>query len=667
MQQDLTPSLPCLRSESVLMQAWKKTESYIRGRSWYANTLELDLTSLRLPEFIKQIQNRLCKPEKWQAKELEIIPAPKNQSWVLKGDKWKPAIGNKTDEKLRPLAYVDLQDQVVATAIMLCLANRFESRLGDPRLNIANPVKRRRILAYGHRLFCDNGHSKNNLLRHRWGSTKLYRDYFHDYQTFLRRPDRVSHELADISKTHEIVFVKSDLSKFYDRVRPALLHKKMYVLKKSSDENDFFALAKRVFNWSWTSPSWQYWAQNYETIHSIDGFRKIALPQGLVASGFFANITLVNFDEVLRSKIGTIIDQDRAICLQDACYYVDDFRLVLTLPKTPRIEEEDIKNIICHWLQNKLDRYTEHLKVAEEKTETIIKDRDKRFFLLQSEKAQRIHKEMSGPIDIGEVPDQIGALWEFGHSQDQYKVLENMGSDRLLIGVPDMADGTVWRFVANRLRYLFRNIRPLLEDEKDEAGETVEDSTNEEDKPVETPTPFLTKEQLDQMGKRFAAELIEKWVVNPGNVRLLRVALDLYPSSEFLGQILNILRPSWKTGREQKSTRAVSLYCLAELFRAGATETGLLQSPDTERLPEGGSFVVQYHDALIHEGRQIVRSFLETKRPSLRFPWYLIQQVFLYLISRNRIPAEVIRMDNRQSNHLRCYKDFAHFILGSFD
>ena len=40
----LEPRLDLLRQEYVLVQAWKKTASYIRYHNWFSDTLELDRT-----------------------------------------------------------------------------------------------------------------------------------------------------------------------------------------------------------------------------------------------------------------------------------------------------------------------------------------------------------------------------------------------------------------------------------------------------------------------------------------------------------------------------------------------------------------------------------------------------------------------------------------------
>ena len=288
MKQTLRPTLEDLSMECVLMQAWKKTSAHLHYHSWYADTLWLDIQSLRIPEFIREIQERLENPSNLLASPLNMVPAPKNQRWAYVNNEWTPQ-ETKIEEKLRPLAHVDLHDQVIATAMMLCLADRVEARLGDPRLSLETENNRKRTLAYGHRLFCDSG--ANGSLRHRWGSSKLYRSFFQDYQTFLRRPKIVAKELraqsANEGGEFEIAFVQSDLSKFYDRVRPALLHSKLRLLKHGDEEEPFFRLAERLLNWRWVDRAR---AERYATAHRIPQFEEIALPQGLVASGFFANI-----------------------------------------------------------------------------------------------------------------------------------------------------------------------------------------------------------------------------------------------------------------------------------------------------------------------------------------------------------------------------------------
>ena len=210
MKEKLNPSLEDLGLECVLMQAWKKTSSYLRYHSWYADTLDVDYQSLRIPDFIREIQDELKKPEKWRPRPLRMVPAPKSQKWEFDGEgNWRPQEGAKP--RLRPLAHVALRDQVVATAIMMCLADRVETFLGDPRLPIKETKEdkknRKEILAYGHRLFCDFEDSGG---LHRWGSTKLYRQYFHDYRVFLERSDVVADLAAKRNPNSEIAVIHSN-------------------------------------------------------------------------------------------------------------------------------------------------------------------------------------------------------------------------------------------------------------------------------------------------------------------------------------------------------------------------------------------------------------------------------------------------------------------------
>ena len=132
----LEPNMDLLREEFVLVQAWKKKAAYIRYHNWFADTLEIDRDAANLPEFIGTICERLQEPNTWCNDPLRIVPAPKSQKWEVQNGQWRPVKEGKkgvTAAPIRPLAHVNLTDQVVATALMLCLADTVESRQGDPR------------------------------------------------------------------------------------------------------------------------------------------------------------------------------------------------------------------------------------------------------------------------------------------------------------------------------------------------------------------------------------------------------------------------------------------------------------------------------------------------------------------------------------------------------
>lgn len=676
MKQHLQPTIADLSMECVLMQAWKKTASYLRYHSWYADTLGLDIQSLRIPSFIREIQERLREPEQWQAKPLRIVPAPKSQRWAYKSDKsdnnheWGP-IEKEDEKRIRPLAHVDLQDQVVATAMLLCLADRVETKLGNPCLDIKEEDNRRKVMAYGHRLFCDEGEENDSQLRHRWGNSGLYRSYYQDYQTFLERPKFVAETLkARNIDNYEVAVVQSDLSKFYDRVRPDLLHKKLRRFQETEQEAPFFDLAERVFNWRWDKTDTGR-AKRYKEESELSNFEEIALPQGLVASGFFSNIVLADFGAALRRKIKKIIEEKEnyKLTLHDVCHYVDDLRLVLTLQPTDSrahksptecVAESCVEAQIEKVLQEILSSKASGLKISEEKTKVIFENRDKRFLVRQSKEASRIQTQASGVLDMHLGVGLIGAIEGFFHTQQRFSSPGHDESDSLLVGVPDMANDTVARFSAGKFRRIFRLLRPLLgNDEKPRY-----DSRKNESDVVLPANMIFSKSQLDERGKQFAAILIEEWVKNPGNVRLLRIALDIYPDREFLDKVLRLLSQGWKEEELPENKREIMLYCLAEVFRVGATETGIVPAGGKDHLP-GNVSITKYHDRLIQEGQEIFLSYLGSGTlKSSRFPWYLMQQIFLYLLVRNQIPREITSGKSGREPLLRHYWRFAKFLHG---
>ncbi|MCB1062118.1 MAG: RNA-directed DNA polymerase [Verrucomicrobiae bacterium] len=653
MKQFLSPTLDDLRTECVLMQAWKKTAGYLRQHSWYADTFEIDYQSLRIPDFIREIQERLQSPEAWTPSPLEFVPAPKGQSWKLRENEWKPRENIRT--KIRPLAHVSLQDQVVATALLMCLADRVEGILGDPLLSIEKPANRRNVLAYGHRLFCDS----SDGLRHRWGSSKLYRLFYRDYQTFLRRPEVVSNHLkvAAAVMDREVAIVQSDLSKFYDRVRPSLLHDKVHRLLGGSEENDFSVLFQSLFDWRWKD---RERAQAYGKLHEIEDFDQVALPQGLVAGGFFANVAMRDFDAALRGGLGQPIDAEGRFVLEDVCYYVDDLRLVLMVEKGA--DEVAIEHAVQNWLQGLLDLHTPGLLVEASKTKATVEGRQKRFLVPQSKTATRIQHDISGVFDMLHGTELIGAIEGFFHTQKRYSSTSEQGAtgrSGLLVGISDMRDETAARFAAGRFRRTFRSLRPLL---TDESVNDPENSDEENDGSTGSPSRLvLSREQLDERGQLFSAMLIDEWVANPGNVRLLRIALDLYPDAEFLDRVLGLLRPGWDLGGARGENREVRQYCLAELFRAGATETGMVSDDDC--LPSDID-IDSYHQRLTEEATAVLISAFSTNTAPKRFPWFLLQQAFLYLAIRNQVP-DVILASTTRSRGLFRHLRFARFLSGA--
>ena len=389
----LEPRLELLREEYVLVQAWKKTASYIRYHNWYSDTLALDRAAVNLPAFLGELRNRLQSTECWQNDPLRIVPAPKSQRWTVRRGMWEPIEKSLTSARLRPLAHVSLADQVVATALMLCLADRVETLQGDPRWAVRDKESRRQVVSYGNRLFCD---TMDGELRHRWGSAKLYRGYYQDYRTFLSRPE-VAAQAGLEAAGKRLYVVHADLQQFYDRVRPELLSAALERTRRDGDDPGFFSLASSVLNWGW-HPHDERDVRIYAEQTELDDFTRVALPQGLVASGFFANVVLLPFDDALRAAIGTEIAP--GFLLADSCRYVDDLRiLVAVAPNADGSSNELDETTVSRWLSQVLQENATGLALSPKKTKIAAIGGDERPLLRQSAKMNRLQSAVSGGFD----------------------------------------------------------------------------------------------------------------------------------------------------------------------------------------------------------------------------------------------------------------------------
>ena len=495
----LTPRLDNLRKESVLMQAWKKTTNYIRYHNWYVDTLDLDYTTVNLDSFISDTANSIQSPEQWTSDFLRIVPAPKSHPWQVDAGsgKWGPRPDHTDEVALRPLAHLSIRDQVVATAILLCLADRVETRQGDPRRSVRDAADRKKVSSYGNRLFCD---TSNDLLRHRWGSAKLYRLYYQDYESFVARPTIVSEQVKQ-SEEEQIYHIHADLSQFYDRVRPRLLMDSLRRIQTAEDDPHFFDFAARVFDWRW-HPSDEEEVAEYERASQLDGFENVALPQGLVSAGFFANLVLVGFDENLRDCIDReILD---GVWLEDVCRYVDDLRIVVKARSS--LDSTDLKLAIEGWLEDLLRRSAPGLTIARQKTSVSEFGGSQVPVVRQSVKMNRIKAAVSGGFDA------LGGLEILNSIRALMRSQGSFAPDRdarvwHLSPVADVQDETVARFSANRYRTTYRSIRPLLESSCLDDRRADQTGGVDDDGPISW---LPSRREVDDDARVFALSLIDQ-------------------------------------------------------------------------------------------------------------------------------------------------------------
>ncbi|MBI4529621.1 MAG: RNA-directed DNA polymerase [Deltaproteobacteria bacterium] len=638
----LRPRIDLLRQEYVLVQAWKKTASYIRYHNWFSDTLELDRTAINLPSFIAEVGERLQSPDQWENDPLRIVPAPKSQRWCVSphSGAWEPKERGMTAARLRPLAHVSLKDQVVATALMLCLADRVETKQGDPRRSIRDAASRKQIISYGNRLFCD---TVGEELRHRWGSAKLYREYYQDYRTFLSRAELVAESIM-LADGQRVIIVYSDLRQFYDRVRPNRLAAALRSIQHDEDDQPFFELAERVLDWGWHFRDEREVAI-YAEQAELQDFARVALPQGLVSAGFFANIALLEFDDRLRRSFTTEIATD--VQLKDACRYVDDLRVVVTVEGAKVLRQ--VANEVSDWLQNLLQEAVPGLELSKEKTKAAEFGGGEHPLVRQSAKMNRIQSAVSGGFDaIGgeEILDSIQGLIRSQQALSQ----ETDDSGWRFSPLPDVRDETVARFAAGRFRTTYRSIRPLLEEG---SAENIAVANGGMGPRTGHSRPVRNQRELDEDARAFALGLIDRWVEDPSNVRLLRIGLDLWPDVEILKAVLDLLKPFTERGGRRKAPRRVAWYCLSEILRAGATETGLVE--DDECLPKRVNLAA-YRVALRDEAARLIAL------PAPTIPWYLRQQAFLFLAAHDPKSAPVFR--GGRSAETKHYRDLIRFLRG---
>ena len=603
---------------------------------------------MNLPAFIGELRERLQSSESWQNDTLRIVPAPKSQRWRVRERVWEPVEKGATSARLRPLAHVSLPDQVVATALMLCLADRVETIQGDPRRPVRDQESRRQVVSYGNRLFCDE---IGGELRHRWGSAKLYRAYYQDYRTFLSRPEVAAESISETGGKRLYV-VHADLRQFYDRVRPALLAEAIDRVRRDDNDPAFFSLAASVLDWAWDSRD-ERDVRIYAEQAALEDFTRVALPQGLVGSGFFANIVLLPLDDALRAAIGTEIAP--GVVLADSCRYVDDFRILVAVAPKSDGSASDLEEIVATWLGQVLDDNATGLSLSPEKIQVAALGGDERPLVRQGAKMNRIQSAVSGGFDALGGEEILDAIQGLMRAQEALSVGDDSGWR--LSPVPDVRDDTVARFGAARYRITFRSIRPLL---KDDDTPVEDDDTAGEFEAGRDDTPpggrlrvARTRHELDEDAKAFALGLIQQWVDDPSNVRLLRIGLDLWPDLELLREVLSLLRPFTEKGGRRKAPRRVAWYCLAEVMRAGATETGLV--PDTESLPTGID-LGSYREELRGEAARLVAL------PGPTIPWYLRQQALLFLATCDPARAPVTRTGSGpETQH---YRELIRFLRG---
>jgi Reverse transcriptase (RNA-dependent DNA polymerase) len=602
----LGPQYHHLTSEHVLVQAWKKAHRYIRYHNWFEDALALDVSSVHLRNSMSDWAQSMEGGAAFTPDQLRIVPAPKSSAWHIKKGKWAPLTKHKP--RLRPLAHATVRDQTLAVALMMCLADIVETAQGDPRWKL-DEARARGMVSYGNRLYCEA--SKGHLC-FRWGNSGLYRQFFQDYVAFINRSRAVITEVFD--ETQSWAELHLDLSEFYDRVKPSDLQAKIRSIAGPETDERFLDVAERLLCWRWHEKDANLVNRYADSCNpQIADFQTVCLPQGLVASGFFANLFMLDFDGAINALIAKELTGTNWKIV-DYCRYVDDMRLVIDLEGCQTEERETIGEAVSQLLQENLDRFAPNQLINPKKTEVIYGDSQESFISV-ADSMRMIQKNVSGPLDIvtarntlemiegllATKPETVADFSDSPTSPDE--TLRSIFNVKL-----DVRDETLARFSANRWKSAFRSLRPICEEDEDERSDDP------------------SRPMLDGRAESFARTMVRRWIDDPSNVRLLRIAFDLFPNSALLKAVIKLLQQYIGKGNSNENTRRICLYVASELFRAGASETGMVR--DNDELPIGAN---------LEKYRERLATFAEELLKTRSTPWYLEQQALLFLACARHI------------------------------
>ncbi|MBU3017986.1 RNA-directed DNA polymerase [Paraglaciecola agarilytica] len=562
----------------VLAQAWKKSQQYIRSTNWYADTFELDKSTLSLRSNLESWNKELIAKD-YILTELRLVPAPKSTAWefvdvpkfphrdvdlldwefsvdALEGlnQSWQPVISddkNTTDENekkplrvvpaLRPLAHVPVKEQTYFTALMMCAANKVETLQGDS-LTEFELVHSKKVVSYGNRLFC---RYKDEEAKFSWGNSTVYSKYFTDYQRFLERPAHFGFlALQEKVRSETVYEIHLDLSRFFDRIKRDTLTRKMFELIDDYSEKQnpsINYLLDQFKKWEWEAES----KELYKKV-CLKGDEDIPLgiPQGLVAGGFLANVYMLDFDLDIATAIGTnILDNCRLV---DYCRYVDDMRLIVVSTKSITELKAEIEKYVNDQIADL------NLEVNDSKTRVEV-FRTKSSGT--SSKLKAIQGKVSGPISNREIDEQLGHLEGLINLSDYLRSSsENTeGNNPLyLVEAPnhDVREDTIVRFSANKIHKLLRQKRSFYAHELDGSGKAISGN-------------------WDYIQERMARKFIACWSKDPSLTLLLKKGLELFPDVKIVDSIVSQIR--FIHNRDDDRQKYLAEYFLCEIFRHSAT------------------------------------------------------------------------------------------------
>lgn len=612
----------------------------MRRDNWYTDFLELDRVSLELESILLKWSEVNLTNYHYDNK-IDFIPVPKNDKWEIRSidvntsmekqyTTWGLYINNENEEEneviTRKVSNISIESQVLAMALLMNLAEIVENR---QRRIISNSIQanRNKIYSYGNRLDCYwEGEGEENKAYYKTGSKQIYEKYFINYELFIKRPKEICEYYYDGLDLYKKLYIVSiDLKNFYDSIDLSLLYEKIKELIKNDiehdEQNNFIKSIKNILNWE-----------------TSDGNKFNALPQGLAASGFFANAYLIDFDEA----IGRMINDDGSfndisikyklkenIKVRDYCRYVDDLRFVIEANKG--VSKETIEKEIEKLVNKIITEEYKGTNIQINNNKTDVVEYEKLIKYPISEKLTKRRALLSGTPSVEDLLENTDALKNL-LMQQSYS--ENGSNKNDLFNLSniyrkdfDLKETTIKRFVATDLKKSFK-LRDSF---------NIIDTYNEKNfSPLNNEKDFISR------------LLVYNWLRNPSLLYLLKCALEIHASAELIDPILNIIL--FKIENYSKMLNALSeekekdileyeyltiVYLASQILFYSATKIYSKQE-DNYNIRR----IKEYKESITCFAEKLIQLY-DDKEIGVKIPWYTIQGAIFYLVSENRNVPDV--------------------------
>ncbi|MCL1148172.1 hypothetical protein L2747_19385 [Shewanella marinintestina] len=616
---NLKPNADFLNNPLVLGLAWKRSQNYVRSTNWYADLLELDKTCLNI-EFNVADWAKDIKYHAYSNDKLKLIPAPKSAKWTICDNIWQPEIGEEKPSRLRPLAHISIKDQTVATAVMMCVADSVESKQGDCSLGKRTYADHQKsnVYNYGNRLSCD---WESDLARFRWGGSEFYRKFSTDYKAFLQRACFVGREAQkQVSAIDEVFIVSLDISNFFSSISIELLISKLKKITSERYGDDFnqtnslfWARAENAISWDWSDDA-------ITLARRLNMPELGGIPQGLASAGLFANAYLIDFDNLVSSKLNKLIP-DSNIFIHDYCRYVDDIRLVVS---GESIDKNSLKTLVFDFVNELLIESADHsLNLNNSKTKVFeISDIDSWSSLTNRVNDIQAEVGSSSVSDRTTLDQNIPALQsllttEANEEPFSFNALAPWESEDSLIKIDSLR-----RFSANRLKSSLDSKKKIL--------------------------PNSEQRIFDNESMLIAKKMLMAWLKDPSVMILLRKAMEVCPSIHLYENLLSEVfhRATVKKGSHDKY---YMIYIMADIFRS-ASDIHRLNEKESATSFKGLLDVITMH----------AQEILTTKS---KLPAYIYHQALFFLATINR-PCSDKKACNKEQ--IRLHKVLSRAQLNDF-